>query len=254
MGVKTNITIDQLKNYIDATTLTPSYHGVHNTVYFVDNNFVLKLFEESSIDNIQAEISLLKACSSLPVAQIVKEPFTIDGKPALLYAKCKGKSITTPSASEINQIGAFLKAFHRQTQGQGSTNTPLYERQRLEKLIDQTQHSPFMDVFKQLDIPLKNDGIIHGDLFIDNASFHDGKISCVYDFGEACNGDFRFDLAVAALSWCRRDEDIAYLLEGYEADFTPNEFAHYVAYAALYYSVTRFLSGRNFDDLWEKIQ
>lgn len=254
MGVKTSITLDQLNNVIDVTTLTPTVHGVHDTVYILDDAFVLKLFEESTMESIEAEISLLHSCASLPVTQIVANPLTIHGKPALLYKKCQGANLTHPTRSEIEQIGAFLKAFHSRTQGQKSTNTPLYGRQRLKQLIDQTQHFPFLDVFNRLDMPFQNDGIIHGDLFIDNASFHEGRLSCVYDFGEACNGDFRFDLAVAALSWCPEDKDIAYLLGGYEADFTPDDIASYVSYSALYYSVTRFLSGRNFDDLWEKIR
>ena len=45
-------------------------------------------------------------------------------------------------------------------------------------------------------------GIIHGDLFCDNALFHEGQLAGIIDFYNACDGCLLFDLAVTINDWC----------------------------------------------------
>jgi homoserine kinase type II len=45
-------------------------------------------------------------------------------------------------------------------------------------------------------------GLIHGDLFCDNALFDDGQLTGIIDFYNACDGAFIFDLAVTVNDWC----------------------------------------------------
>jgi len=254
MGVKTVIGRDELTPFLDIRTLRATDHGVRDTVYIVNDTLVLKLFEESDLSTVREELRLLERCASLPVPKTASDILTIREKPALLYHKCSGANLQNATLEEIRQIGAFLKGFHSLTQGEKSTNKRLFENNRLYALIEQTGHRPFYELFERLALTLQNDGIIHGDLFLDNASFSEGKLTCVYDLSEACNGDFLLDLAVVALSWCGNDEERAALLESYGHPVTLEAFREYIRYAGLYYSVTRFLAGRNFDNLWEKIQ
>ena len=67
------------------------------------------------------------------------------------------------------------------------------------------------------------------------------KIILCFDFIQSCNGDFLFDLAVVAISWCSTKRgEILYLLEN-ETNISYEDFLPYFKYAILYYSVTRFL-------------
>lgn len=254
MGVKTILSIEDVKPFLDVHTLVATKNGIRDSVYIINDISILKIFENSSIEAVKEELRLLQFCKELSVPKVISEIFTIKGKPALLYQKCHGKSLKVPSMDEIKQIGKFLKQFHTMTYNQKSSNEPLFERDRLESLIEKSDHQPFLDILNAISIELKDDGVIHGDLFLDNANFINGSLSCVYDLSEACNGDFLFDLAVTALSWCKNSAMEKALLDGYGQTISLKHFREYVKYAGLYYSVTRFLEDRNYKELLEKIR
>ena len=253
MGVKTYISIDDLKPYIDVKNITPTIDGISDSVYILDDKYILKIFELATKEEIENELELISFCSDLKVSKVIGNIFTIQDKYALIYEKAKGKSLKEVSKNDIFQIGTFLKEFHKITKDKSSTNQQLFTKDELYKLIIKTNHKPFFTLFDEIDIELKNDGIIHGDLFLDNATFFEEKLSCVFDFIQSCNGDFLFDLAVVAISWCSTKEEILYLLKSYEANISYERFLPYFKYAILYYSVTRFLEEKDFSDLWKKI-
>ncbi len=252
VGVKTKLQIEDIKPFFDVDKLTPTINGISDTVYILDDKYILKLFENSSLDSLNEEKKLLDLCSPLPISKIIKEPFFIKEKPVLIYEKCMGESLEKIDINSIKQIGKFLKEFHSLTKNEISSNTNLFEKSRVQKLIDKSGNKEFQIIFDSLDIELKNDGIIHGDLFIDNATFIDNKLSCVFDFGEACNGDFIFDLAVIALSWCESEEEYQILLDSYGLDIDMDRFIKYIKYGMLYYSITRYLASRDYESLLKR--
>lgn len=253
MGVKTVVTFSDLPETLGIKTLIPSTDGVMDSVYFTDDDRVLKIFETASEEAVEEEVKLLAHCGSLSVSKPLGEVFRIQSKPALIYRRCSGESLKCAGVDEVKQIGAFLRAFHHITAARQSTNERLFERSRLERMIRETKSEIFDTIAKKIDLPLRNDGIIHGDLFLDNALFVEGRLSCVIDFTQACNGDFYFDLAVADLSWCDSDEKTEALLESYGATLTLDEFRPYREYATLFYSVNRYLNGGNYQELLEKL-
>lgn len=253
MGVKTVITLEDLPHSLRIKTLKASTDGVMDSVYFLDDAQVLKIFENANEDIVTEELKLLAHCGSLPIARPAGGVLRIRNKPALIYHRCHGKSLKSAEIDQIRQIGVFLRAFHTLTATLKSSNERLFEKSRLEKMIEEAKSEIFETLFKKIDLTLRDDGIIHGDLFMDNALFNEGSLSCVIDFTQACNGDFLFDLAVAALSWCDNGEKTEALLQSYGATITLEAFRPYRDYATLFYSVNRFLNGGNYQELLERL-
>jgi homoserine kinase type II len=254
LGIKTTLTKDDLKSFFEVSSLVETTHGVSDTVYIVDDRYVLKVFEEADEEVLQNEIDILNLCKNIQVARLKKEIFYVKGKVALLYKKCDGTTLLNPTTKSIKQIGKFLKKFHYLTKCKSNTNQNLFEKDRVFSLIEQIGLKKFKDIFESLNLELKDDGIIHGDLFVDNAIFKDQQLSCVIDFSESCVGDFYFDLAVVAVSWCKNDQEIMILLDAYGTNIELEYFKEYMKYALLYYSVTRYLDRRDYSELLERIQ
>lgn len=253
MGVKTVITLEDLPQSLGITSLKASTDGVMDSVYFLDDAQVLKIFENANEDIVTEELKLLAHCGSLPIARPAGGVLRIRNKPALIYHRCHGKSLKSAEIDQIRQIGLFLRVLHTQTTALQSTNTKLFEKSRLEEMIRESDMALFETLFKRIELTLHDDGIIHGDLFLDNALFNEGSLSCVIDFTQACNGDFLFDLAVTDLSWCDNESKTEALLESYGATITLEEFRPYREYAMLFYSVNRYLNGGNYQELLERL-
>jgi homoserine kinase type II len=256
MGVKTAITLEEVSSILSCTLLTPTEHGVSDSVYITDKG-VLKLFESASEDAILEERNLLLTLSSLPVTKHSSDVFFLQKKPCVLYEKLNGQSLKHANDNHIIQMAEFMRRFHAQTAGLTSINTPLFESSRLQSLIHQTNYLPFQEIFDSIDLQFSRDGVIHGDLFLDNALFENGELSGVFDFIEACEGDFLFDLAVVAISWCLDEKDdyakINLLLTHYNSNMEFKEFVPYMRYALLYYATSRYINHRDYQSLLAKI-
>ncbi len=256
MGIKTTITLKELRDQIACNVLIPTEHGVSDSVYITDQG-VLKLFESASREAISQERNLLRRLIHLRVGQQSSDLFVLHNKPCVMYEKIPGKSLEKADNHHIVQIARFMREFHTCTAGLTSQNTPLFEASRLQSLIDQTQYLPFQKIFDSIDLQLARDGVIHGDLFLDNALFEKGELSGVFDFIDACEGDFLFDLAVVAIAWCLDGENnhskVDLLLTHYHSNVSREKFIPYMKYALLYYATTRYLNHRDYQTLLDKI-
>lgn len=256
MGVKTLITLEEVSAVVTCTILIPTEYGVSDSVYLTDQG-VLKLFESASMDAVLEERNLLLNLAHLPVTKHSSTIFLLQDKPCVFYKKLNGQSPKQADHNHIIKIAQFMHRFHKQTAGLTSTNVPLFEAQLLQNLIHQTHYVPFQQIFDSIDLHLSRDGIIHGDLFLDNALFENGELSGVVDFIEACEGDFLFDLAVVAISWCLEGKNafsnISLLLTHYDTEVSLESFIPYMKYALLYYATTRYLNHRDYQSLLSKI-
>ncbi|MGM0623407.1 MAG: phosphotransferase [Campylobacterota bacterium] len=250
--VKTRLKKLDLQPFVEAKSLEVVQSGCSDSVYCVNGDLILKLYENACFEDVQEEIKLLDLCQDLCVARVVSKPFVLHNKPALFFKRCKGTHIQSIKNVHIQQIAEFLKQLHGKTEKKTLDKPALFAHDRLEKMVLQTRFRPFIKQLQSVQIHLKDEGIIHGDLFVDNALFCSDRLCCVIDFAQSCNGDFSFDLAVAALSWCKNADEVQLLLHSYGFKRDSKEFANYIEYARLYYCSLRFLEKREFMSLWEK--
>ena len=258
MGIKTEITQDELPLKYKKFNLRETQDGLTHSVYLLADKYVLKIVEDTSLKSITTEEKLLDNIQELCVPKLVdvykKEKYTM-----IFYTQMSGESLRDVETSHIKEIALFLKSFHKSSQHLSSSNKKIYEKKHLHTLILQTNESIFLNYFNNINCTLQNDGVIHGDLFCDNAKFHNGKLSGVYDFIEACEGDFTFELAVVALSWCfdkgqLNTQKVNILLKSYGSTLDIKEFTEYIKYALLYYTTTRYLNNRDYKELLQRLK
>ncbi|MEA3290530.1 MAG: phosphotransferase [Campylobacterota bacterium] len=257
MGTKIDLKTIRLPLQYTNLKLIATVDGISDSVYYLGDKFILKVFEQASTDNIQNEIMLLEMLKDLKVSTIIDQ-LIVNEKRALIYTKIEGESVRISNHKQIEQIGKFLKSFHKITKNKTSTNKQLFTKNNLEKLVQATNEPTLKYHLHKVNCELKNDGIIHGDLFYDNAKFDNNILKGVYDFSEACNGDFIFDLAVIALSWCYdnnqlNEHKLTTLKKSYELKINSNDFKEYIKYALVYYAATRHLNNQNYQELLTKL-
>lgn len=218
--------------------------GVENTTYFVSFNqaeTVLQIFEEQGFDEIPFFIELNRRLSKdqVPVAtpfanKFGDRLFTIKGKPAALFERVRGSTVCPVSADACRQIGEALGKMHAVTQTYQDLRRENHRwsnwwESNVDRVIDLTPEGHRTTLKDQVDRSREfvestaslPQGIIHGDLFCDNALFHNGQLAGIIDFYNACDGCLLFDLAITINDWCSLPtgrlfaETTAALVDGY---------------------------------------
>lgn len=136
------------------------------------------------------------------------------GKPAAIVSWLSGVSPKTPTRAHCRAIGAALARLHADLDGLDSTRanglgpaswTAMvkprlaladYLRPGLARLVEQD-----FDALAAWPTDLPR-GVIHADLFPDNALFVGDRLSGVIDFYFACTDFLAYDLAVCLNAWC----------------------------------------------------
>ena len=121
LGIKIKIKKQYLPKKYQKFNLVKTKDGVSDTVYLLDNIYVLKIFDSATQQQIYNEQILLKTIKNLKVPKIV-DIFKIEKKHAVIYTQIEGKSIKTPTLKDIKQIGSFLKQFHKKSKNLKSSN------------------------------------------------------------------------------------------------------------------------------------
>ncbi|WP_320825387.1 homoserine kinase [Reinekea sp.] len=194
--------------------------GVENTNYFVDTSshqLVLTLFERHS----HAELPFYLNLGEHLFRQHCKvpQPFrcrhgellqTVKGKPAVLIERLAGEHVK-PSAAFALDIARALGQVHVATasfeQTQAHSHDLAWVQRSAGILIDQLTPSDgqlleqSLNLLQQLPDDLPR-GIIHADLFHDNALFDGGHISGIIDWYFAGRDAYALDIAIALNDWC----------------------------------------------------
>lgn len=204
--------------------------GIENTNYFISTSkgkYVFTLFE--IIDRQQANLylTLLNELAEAgikcpqPVADANNRLVnTFRQQPYCLVTRLNGKNITTANKQQCMAIASELAKFHSHRFSSISLSDPLFINRRgkdwRESVFKKIQHHiPASDaslLAHELKLAYEFDdsqlpkGIIHADLFKDNALFDGDNLVGVIDFNDACYGTYLYDIAITVNAWCCNNE------------------------------------------------
>lgn len=154
------------------------------------------------------------------------------GKPTFLFSKLDGEHPGHVTATHCADIGRFMARSHEALLALKTERDNPYNAIWMQESIranasrlapeDREFLIALVSEYEQIQNSELPRGIIHGDLFRDNALFTDkAELSGVIDFYHACNDLLIQDIAIAINDWCLRDNriDLALqdaLMAGYE--------------------------------------
>lgn len=196
--------------------------GIENTNFFVTTDrypLVLTLFETLSAEELPFFLGLMAHLaehdvpSAHPLAALDGKYLQhLNGKPAALVRRLSGKDLNEPLPVHCQTIGDALAKLHNAASDfsmfKASDRGYSWRRRTRDKLqshIDSNdlellnREIKFQDAYSTERLPK---GVIHADLFRDNALFVGDELTGIIDFYYACNGTLLYDLAVTVNDWC----------------------------------------------------
>lgn len=263
MAVYTDVTSAQLEAFLEryAIGTLVSYHGiaegVENSNFLLqtsEGTFILTLYEKR-VDrgDLPFFVGLMQhlarngiSCPQPVAARDGAMLGELAGRPCAIVTFLKGVSVRRPTADHCGQLGAALARLHLAGAGFDIPRPnalsvagwrPLFEA--AEARADTVMPGLRATIAEEL-AALEADwpkglpaGVIHADLFPDNAFFLDDHLSGIIDFYFACNDLLVYDVAICLNAWCF-EQDGAFnatkgraLLAGYNAvrPLSPEEAA-----------------------------
>jgi homoserine kinase type II len=228
MSVYTRVENAQLETFLthydlgDLVAYQGINAGIENTNYFVTTTtgkFVLTLFEQLNHDELPYFLELMDylAKHAIPTAQPLADQTghylrQLNGKPAALVKRLHGKELQMPTLAQCRALGESLGRLHTVSPDYHHYRAnergphwwtltakrilPCMEKKEAKLLQEELE---FQASYQNLDLPR---GVIHADLFRDNALFEGDKLCGIIDFYYACNDVLIYDLAITVNDWC----------------------------------------------------
>lgn len=228
MSVYTRVEPGELEGFLRAFDVgeLQSYEGIadgiDNTNYFVTTtggDFVLTLFEHYGDGELNFFLGLLAVLAehSVPCAHPVANRAGaylqhLCGKPAALLQRLPGGSVANPSAAHCAGVGEALARIHiagadvpRHRENPRGLAWFAETAAQVLPLLDEPAAALLREELAfQRALPVDGlpRGVIHADLFRDNALFQGEQLAGVIDFYAAGDDLLLYDLAICANDWC----------------------------------------------------
>ena len=232
MSVYTTIERDELEAFLQNYSVGKliAYEGIsagiENTNYFVDTEggrFVLTIFESLTNDELPYFLDLTAHLAEHDVPSAHPKADNnghylrqLKGKPAALVQRLVGCKVEHPSVTQCAAMGKALGHLH--VVGQSFAGNRENERgphwwhdtamavmphlsTEEQTLLNNELH--FQHQHEHDNLPR---GVIHADLFRDNALFDDNELTGLIDFYYACNDVLLYDVAVTVNDWCTNQD------------------------------------------------
>ncbi len=199
--------------------------GIENTNYLLkskNEKFILTIFEKRVLKKelpffmkLMDQLSNSKINCPRPLKNKNGDYlFKLKNKSACIVTFLKGKDKKTLNLKNCYDIGKIVAEMHSSTKkiklyrknSMGIKNlNPLFNSIKFKSKkftnIEKFLKINFIDIKKKWPKKLPN-GIIHGDLFIDNIFFNNNKVSGIIDFYFAANDYFMYEIAICVNALC----------------------------------------------------
>jgi homoserine kinase type II len=239
MAVYTEVSFDEASTFLQSLGLGSLQHmegcsgGIENTNYFVTTDqapMVLTLFERLTAEQLPFYLRLMKhlAVHGIPVPDPAANRdgdvlHLLNGKPAAVVNRLKGKSELAPTAAHCTALGDVLARLHLAGRDFGMQQPNLRALDwwnETAPVVLPFLEAPQADLMRS-ELAYQNHiatlsshgalprGAIHADLFRDNAMFAQDlpegqapQLTGIFDFYFAGVDAWLFDLAVCLNDWC----------------------------------------------------
>ena len=235
MSVYTTVSASELEAFLSRYPVGALRHfegiseGIENTNYFVDTEagrYVLTIFEQHRFDELPYFLNIMAfmAEHDIPTAHPVADREgnylnRLHDKPAALVERLNGRGVERPTVQQCAVMGETLARFHlagREFDGYRANDRDLnWARQTFAEIASHLDKETRALIEDELAWQARQDwahlpqGVIHADLFTDNALFNGEALAGIIDLYYACNAPWLYDLAVMVNDWART-EDHAY--------------------------------------------
>lgn len=215
----------------DFVSATGIQQGIENSNYFLrttQGEYVFTLFERISSQEVEFYISLLEQLSHADIAcpkpqynkpqhnkpqNIVNQ---LDNQPFTLVSRLNGSTVSDIKLEHVTAVAMELARLHNATIAGIETTNPLLQNRRGNSWREKTAMAlsnklpadeadaikSELEAYHEFDPSHLPSGIIHADLFPDNAIFDDNQLSGIIDFYDACYGAYVYDVAITLNAWC----------------------------------------------------
>ena len=227
--------------------------GIENTNYFVTTSqgrYVLTLFEALSAEELPYFLDLMAHLAEHEVPSAHPMPDDkgkylriLNGKPAALVMRLQGHNIETTNPTQCAELGKALGHLHVVGQSfsgfrqnlRGPHWWQVTAREVMPKLSQDEatllrEELAFQRQHRHDTLP---QGVIHADLFRDNALFVNNHLTGIIDFYYACNDVLLYDVAVTVNDWCTDLDNgeldpgrLSAFLEAYQTERPFNDAEH----------------------------
>ena len=212
MGVKTALTLDQANQLFEEygfEQIRPTMNGIIDTTYIVENStasYILKKFEEADAKQIKEERRLLQKFAH---CQINVPQHLCSAEDWHLYTRLPGQTVSSVSYVHLQTLARTLSSMHHCARS-SSNEQQLFTKSKVSTRLNTLKTKQYRHYIRLRHLQHyrpKTDGLIHGDLFLDNVLFSHQHIGII-DFIDAGEGSFAFDLGVSALAWALRGSSL----------------------------------------------
>jgi homoserine kinase type II len=200
--------------------------GIENSNYFLTTTrgeYVLTLFERLTAEQLPFYLNLTShlAAFGLPVPgpkvdRKGRSLFELNGKPGAIVSKLIGQPELVPNVAQCAELGAALARMHTAAMSYEGTQPNLrglaWWQATVPQVLRFLSEEQYGLITRELaaqtalaDTPQHQrlpQAAIHADLFRDNAMFHEGHLSGIFDFYFAGVDTLLFDVAVCLNDWC----------------------------------------------------